>query len=318
MTIYYLDTSAINRLFDSPSSKSLSQIIRERAVVYPSIFNIAELGSESDEMRRTGLIKLVKNISQKYRPLAMPADLLKRSIEGVKVWAMDMDHSISPEWDGVWVALNDPQSIDERAYQEILSWKKKQEEWFQNMHSRGRSAMQEAVNNLPQNDSSAFKSSFLGMLNFYPLDGQFVKNVVSDLVSRSGANVQIDSELVERILKHSEHWRFFLKSMAYGLYVRSVKSTHFSKKRNPGSIDTQQAVYLAACDVFVTADIQQRRMLRLLAPFGHKKRQILSYAEFELNLKKFHNLLTTALSRRPKLPLCPPLMRNVSKGRGNL
>jgi hypothetical protein len=68
--------------------------------------------------------------------------------------------------------------------------------------------------------------------------------------------------------------------MAYGMYVRSVKVTHFSKKRNPGSIDTQQAIYLTLCNVFVTADEEQYKMLRLLAPFGHKQRYVWKYPKF--------------------------------------
>ncbi len=69
--------------------------------------------------------------------------------------------------------------------------------------------------------------------------------------------------------------------MVYGLFARGLKQTNFSKKQNPGSIDTQQAIYLAACDVFVTADRAQRRMLRLLVPFGHKKREVWTFNEFE-------------------------------------
>lgn len=287
MTAFYLDTSAINNLYDSPSLDLLSQLILNQTVVYPSIFNVTELGCDSDEKRRAGLLKLTKEISGNYRPFAMPSDLLRRSLEAVSVWAKDMEHCMGREWDGVWMALNDPNLIDEGAYREILEWKKQQEEWFQGMHDRGRPAMQEAIDRVAAAERSAFTSSFSKMIRFYPPDGDFVKGVVSDLATRAGANVEIDGQLVERIIKHSEHWRFFLTSMAYGLYVRSVRPTHFSRKRNPGSIDTQQAVYLSACDIFVTADIQQRRMLRLLVPFGHKKRRVWTSAEFEMFLRSF-------------------------------
>ncbi|MBL7177875.1 MAG: hypothetical protein ISS66_18795 [Desulfobacteraceae bacterium] len=285
MTIFYLDTSTINRIFDSPYTDSLSKVIQKNVIVYPSVLNIAELGAESDEVRRVGLLKLTKEISGNYRPLAMPSDLLKRSLECLQVWAKDMDHSMDTKWDGIWVALNDPSRIDERAYQEIIEWKAQQEKWFQDMHNRGRPAMQEAINRMSKNQKNSFTSSFSKMIKFYPPEGEFVKTTVSDLASRSGVDIEISDEFVERVINHSEHWRFFLTSMAYGLYSRSVKPTHFSKKRNPGSIDTQQAVYLVACDIFVTDDIQQHRMLRLLMTFGHKKRKIYSYTEFEANLR---------------------------------
>ena len=56
------------------------------------------------------------------------------------------------------------------------------------------------------------------------------------------------------------------------------------KRINPGSIDTQQAIYLATCDTFVTSDLEQRRMLRLLVPFGHKKRSVMEYSKFSKHL----------------------------------
>lgn len=285
MTIFYLDTSAINKILDSPYADSLTKVIQKNVIVYPSVLNIAELGAASNEARRVGLLKLTKEISGNYRPLAMPSDLLKRSLGCVQVWEKDMDHSMGTEWDGVWIALNDPSRIDGRAYQEITEWKMQQEKWFQDMHDRGRPAMQETINRMSKDQKYSFTSSFSKMIKFYPPDGEFVKTTVSDLASRSGVDVEISEKFVERIIKHSEHWRFFLTSMAYGLYSRSVKPTHFSKKKNPSSIDTQQAVYLAACDNFVTDDIQQHRMLRLLATFGHKKRKIYSYTEFEATLK---------------------------------
>ena len=60
--------------------------------------------------------------------------------------------------------------------------------------------------------------------------------------------------------------------MVCGMYGRSIRTGQFGKDKNPGSIDTQQSIYLAICDVFVTADRLQRRMLRLLACFGHRKK----------------------------------------------
>jgi hypothetical protein len=278
---FYLDTSAINSLFDSPNLGRISARISKRDVVYPSVFNVAEIGATSDKARRFGLLKLTKQLSGDYRPLAMPADLLKRALASVRVRAKDMDHSMGPEWEGVWIALSDPSRIDDAAYKEIVEWKRKQEEWFQEMHDNGRPKMQSYINRLSEPDRHSLTSRFSRHVKAYSPEGEFVKGLVFDLATRSGANIEIDSVLVDEIIGHSEHWRFFLTSMAYGLFARGVRQTNFSKKQNPGSIDTQQAVYLAACDIFVTADNEQRRMLRLLAPFGHKKRAVWAFDEFE-------------------------------------
>lgn len=285
MSIFYLDTSAINRLHNSPYSKHLVDVIRYHPViVYPSVFNVAELSATPDEQRRCSLLQLIKRISRNYRPLAMPQELLRRSIEGVSVWATDMDSSMGPEWEGVWLALNDPRLITSEDYEEVVQWKQREEGWFQRMHDRGRPELQEKLNHLPPSDRSSFTSGFSKMIRFFTPENVIVKKFIHDLATQAGADVQIDGVLVEKIIRYSEHWRFFLAGMAYGLYARSVKLTHYSRKKNPGSIDTQQAIYLAECGVFVTADAPQRRMLRILAKFGNKKRQVWSYENFEVYL----------------------------------
>jgi hypothetical protein len=216
-------------------------------------------------------------ISSNYRPFAFPTELLKRSLESVKVWAPDMDNSMSHKWDGVWMILNDPLLIDNRAFEEIKEWKLQQETWFNDMHERGRPHLQKVLSNTPI--SHQFRN-YSDLLRYHSPDKQLNKDFVYDIASRLLLNESVTYDLVDRILAHSEHWRFFLSSMLYSLYTRSVQKSHYSKSKNPGSIDTQQAIYLAACDVFVTADKKQRNMLRLLVPLGHKKRQVWNYKMF--------------------------------------
>jgi len=279
--IFYLDTSAINSLFDDLSLAQLLPAISKRALIYPSIFNVAEIGATPDKARRLGLLKLTKQISRNYRPLALPSDLLKRALTNIKMRAESMDHSMGPEWDGVWLALNEPSLIDGPVYEETVEWKRNQEEWFHDMHKNGRTKMQAYLDRLSASDRVSLVSRFSGLARQYSPEGEFVRGVVADLATRSGAKVEIDRELVNDILRYSEHWKFFLASMIYGLFSRGVRQKNFSKNKNPGSIDSQQAVYLAACDVFVTSDKQQRRMLRLLVPFGLKKRAVWTFKQFK-------------------------------------
>jgi len=164
--IFYFDTSAINYLFDDSKLPLIRQTIKEKTVIYLSVFNIAELASTSNEERRFGLLKLSKEISGGYRPLAMPGDLLRRSLEAVNIWAKDMDYSMGPEWEGVWIALNDPGQIDEETYQETIKWKKNQEEWYQRMHDKGRPRMQKAIKSLPPNKFYGLSSSFSKLLRY--------------------------------------------------------------------------------------------------------------------------------------------------------
>jgi uncharacterized protein with PIN domain len=277
---FYLDTSAINSLYDDPKASKLIEAIKKNAYVYVSIFTIAEIAAESNAHRRIGLIKIVKDMISGYRPAAMPADILRRSLEAISMWAPTMNHSMGSQWNGVWIALNDPGLINCRGYQEVTSWKQQQEKWYQDMHNKGRPEVQRILAKLPPKERLDLASQFSRFLKYYLSHPNFVEELVNYIASRTSANVKIDDELVRRIIRHSEYWRFFLLGHAYGVHALSVRMSHFAKDKNPGSIDTQQSIYLAICDVFVTSDQQQHRMLRLLTPFGHKKRQVWKYSKF--------------------------------------
>ena len=158
MIRFYFDTSAINKLNDDPQSSDLKNEILKLGVVYPSVFNIAEFASEFDKERRICLLKLIHEISSGYRPLAMPVELLTRSIKSVSAWARDMNHSMGPKWEGIWIAMSDPSQIDKRAFQEVIEWKKSQEEWFQEMHDRGRPRVQEVIRKFPKAEINGVKA----------------------------------------------------------------------------------------------------------------------------------------------------------------
>lgn len=282
MRTFYLDTSAINSLLDDADRSDLTDRLGTHFKVYISVFTVAELAATSEEGRRVGLVTLARDISGGYRPLAMPRDVLTRSLKAVQGWEKEMGVSMGEEWNGLWVALCNPDLIDQKAYSEVVQWKDHQERWYHEMHHKGRPRMQEVINRLPAKEKNAFGSSFPNLIRAYNQRPDFINNAVYDIVS--SLNMILNRQRVQRLIDHSEYWRFFLASMVYGLHVRSVKPTDYGKRKTPGSIDTQQAIYLATCDVFVTADNQQHRMMRLMVPFGHKKRWVWNYTQFRTGL----------------------------------
>ena len=281
MRTFYLDTSAINSLFDDADRSDLVDRLGTHSKVYISVFTVAELAATLDRNRRIGLVTLAREVSGGYHPLAKPGDLLKRSLKATQGWKKEIDASMGSEWGGLWMVLCNPDLIDQKAYSEVICWKEQQEKWYQDMHDRGRPRMQQAIAKLPAKEKDAFGSSFPNLIRAYNQRPDFINNAVYDIVS--SLNMILNRERVQRLIDRSEYWRFFLASMAYGLHRRSVQATRFSKKINPGSIDTQQAIYLATCNVFVTADNQQHRMMRLIVPFGHrhKRRYIWTYECFK-------------------------------------
>jgi hypothetical protein len=279
MPILYLDTSAINHLYDDPKSTQLIDTLKRKAKVYLSVYNIAELASTSDENRRVELINTAKKISNTYHPLAMPGDLLKRSLAAICTGQSKMINSIDKNWEGIWITLSNPRQLDEEGFNEICAWKRKQEEWYHKMHENGRPSMQKVILELPKSKQNELFNSFSRTINYYSKQNELLESFIKKINLSVNLKISIE-EIVRRIITHSEHWRFFLAGMVYGLYVRSIRTSRYGKKNNPGSIDTQQSIYIAMCDIIISADDNQYKMMRLLVPFGHKKRYAWNYAQF--------------------------------------
>jgi len=279
MKTIYLDTSAINYIYDDSRSDRITSILKEKARIYLSIFNIVELACEKDKNRRIGLIKIAKKLIGNYLPLAMPGELLKRSLISICFGKKNMNNSMSKDWDAIWIALNEPELIDNEEYSEIITWKKNQEKWYQNMHESGRPKIQKAIQQLPKSEQKKLTYSFSRTITYYSKQQDLVTSLIDNISFNNKLKLRND-EIAQIIITHSEHWRFFLAGMVYGLYSRSLRFQNYGKKKNPGSIDTQQSIYLSTSDIIVTADNYQFRMMRLLVPFGHIKRYAWNYKKF--------------------------------------
>lgn len=285
---FYLDTSAINHLYDDPQHTLLTSILDKKKNVFISIFTFAEIASTKNKTRRNGLLKLTSSLLGGYIPAAMPGDLLKRSFLGIYKHEKDMNHSMDSKWNGIILALVNPELIDEETFDEIVQWKTQQEHWYHKMHDEGRPKLQSLLSTLHSDERNAISMSFPSFIRYYLSKPEFIQDIVIDIALKHGYELTVDRNIAQAILYNSEHWRFFLLGMAYGLYVRSIRNSHYSRDRNPGSIDTQQSIYLTTCDIFVTADHQQYNMLRYVNIFGNKQRHIWKYNRFRNWLMCYH------------------------------
>jgi hypothetical protein len=274
----YFDTSAVNWLAKDQDSTAVVNRICAYSGVYISAFTVAELAATALKEQRNRLLKITKTISSNWRPLAMPNELLKRSLNAMLSKANRIDASIGSEWDGVWYALNDPDLIDDEAYKEVIGWKAQQEKWYQEMHDSGRPHIQDALAELSAQERHSLTLRPSKILRYFVNHPDYLPNLISEMAIGCGLKT-FDKGLSNSVLQ-LEPWRFFLSGMVYGFYTRSLQRTHFGKQSNPGSIDTQQAIYLSGCSTFVTCDFRQCQMMRWLLPMGHIKRKVWHYTRF--------------------------------------
>lgn len=232
------------------------------------MFTFVELAATRDKSHGAVMLEYARKISAGIKPLALPGDLLIRSREAIRLRRTEMDNSISSKWDGLWTAFNDPGIMEDIDYEEIVNWKRQQEDWFAKMHTNGRTGVQQHFEETGSSDCVAYRrfSSFVRQI----MAGDH--ELLELIIGMSPPDIAISEIEARELGERSEHWRFLLTALAYSIWCRGFKRQNYGRSSSPGSIDVQQAIYIAACDRFVTSDVQQFKMARQIMPFGHKKR----------------------------------------------
>jgi hypothetical protein len=286
MRYVYFDTSIINRLFNDSNNNAITEKILENFHVRLSVFNICEISAESDINRRSNLISFSQKLLNGFRPLDMTHDLLKRSLIAYKNEDQEFTCTIEEDKSYIWDLLCES-PLNSEAYDDLIKIKDYSEKWYQTMHNNGRDEMQEILKSMPTEERDRLQSSEDSF--FKEMCNKRKDHIVDFIVNYVEANIpevqNISKEEALFIFENVGPWRFFPLGMAHGIYKRSIQQINYSKKKdkkNPGYIDTQQAVYLPFNDIFVTNDGEQYNMLRLLSKFDlSQKRKIMKFDEFK-------------------------------------
>lgn len=273
MNIYF-DTSVINDIaYDSKSNNLVNAIINEFDS-HISMLNIVEILSASDPRERAKLLNIARTISKGSYPIAGPYDILNRSLEAYLNAAKSMEFSISEQDRGIWAVLMNPELADETARAEVSDWKRQHEDWLQSAHTSSRPSLQDLSKLLPDEDRKTLQSR-ASFLRYYANHEGFLQEILEELVQATPYSKQYAGRELD--ILEIEPWRFYLSAIAVSIFNRSIQVQGYKKRKNAGTVDTEQAVYLAATDVFVTSDIAQEKMLRLVKCFGSVHREVWSY-----------------------------------------
>jgi hypothetical protein len=272
MNIHYLDTSAVNALVDD---NGVTPRVLERFLlcnrVYVSCINLAEIGATKSEARRTKLVECLQVLGGNHRPLVFPSEGLRRSLAAYSQQAADLDWSIDDDLEGMWIALNQPGDIDERAVQELADFTATEEKQYQNMHDEVRPALQQAA----RTEGDPFGSG-AGLIRQYCQRDDFLAGFFGPLIQDLGYDDLAPQ--APAMIRSLEPWIFYFGALLHGVYDRALQLEGYGRRSHPGGLDSQQAIYLATCHCFVTNDRAQRRVLRHLARMGHVPRRVIDYS----------------------------------------
>lgn len=285
MTVYYLDTSAINCLLRNPARASIvSYLTAFPCEVRLSALNVVELAATGNSESRTALLSLANELSCGRRPLEFPSDLMRIYLNAYAAGESNAVITLSEEHDGLWVVLREPETIENVDRFEVLEWKSQQERWYlemyENGNGNGRLHLQYVVTNLSAMDRQRVRRHPMALLRHYWADSRFIEDSFAEFFSRCGHPDTFRGR-VHEVLGDLEPWMFYFAAIGYGIFLRCVQENNYGRCGCAGSIDTQQAIYLAFCDVFVTADSGQRRIMKPLTRLGRIPRRVISFNELK-------------------------------------
>ena len=279
----YFDTSALNRLHDVKNRSSVLALMQKRFSTCISGFVVVECIGTSNASRRSSLLRLVATIQEDALPLADPSVILHRSLSAHLRDAYSYRNSIGTEQLAMLDLYEDPGNLHANADNLAQQWNQHQKNWYEAMHREGRPKMQTVLDRVQYLSKRPLSGSFSAFLSALVSDHNFLRSIVNQFAVPL-ARQSLSTEGALRILNILEPWRMFFAGFAYGIYRRSVRRQGHGRRRNPGTVDTLQTIYLGECDVFVSADKSHLRMMKLLNMIGRNRRQVVSF-------EKFHDLL---------------------------
>jgi hypothetical protein len=211
----------------------------------------------------------------------------RRSLEAFVRGSDKINYFKSPDNFPELFFLLDPYCVSDKTYTEIL---RAGSGGIEPRHHASMSSMRaeskETVKRFPPPDKAVIQQGRAAFLRNLVNDPSFLTDWMMGELAESdfaGLNNKVVGRELE-VLLALDAWRFTVASTNLQIYDKLIKESGYGRRRNPGWADTKQSVYLAAADVFVTEDISQRNMLRLVAKFGRTPRRIWSYHRLKSEL----------------------------------
>ncbi len=283
---YCLDTSALNRLLDDPEREAIVTGMLVGASFRISAYNVIEAAKTKNVSRRQELVRLMRRLAENKRPLDPPNYLIRAVARGYAQRSPKGEVSLTvnadPNLEGVWVALNEPERIDEEVRAELLAWAEKWENDYDGIAAGPRQEFQELFDKYPEQRPRTPAATIRSyMKHDQQIFEQFVAPIFEKETGKTLSRPEYDDLIAERM------WALYFGGYAYACHQRAVQTDRFSRNRNAGGVDLGQAVYLRLCDRFVTNDKAQYRGLRFLNRFnraaGHET-EVLRYDTFRRRL----------------------------------
>jgi hypothetical protein len=169
-----------------------------------SAVNVAEAACCHRPEKREALLRLMCMLSGGCRPLALPGDLFRSEIEAYALGRPFKTITVGAEHEGLWIALNSPEDIDEADVEHANRYRTEQERQFREMHESARPRFQEVVN------AGAAKgiTSASRLIRHFKNDEKFIESTVAYFIQPSSLAHRLKGRELE-FLQNVPGWQRF-------------------------------------------------------------------------------------------------------------
>ena len=286
---FCFDTSALNQLHDDVARDALITALLAGGPFWITSYNVLEAAKTKDVGRRHSLVRMMRRLADGKPPLSRPNTLVRAiarayfeaGLNGEPRFAANNDR----ELEGLWVALKEPELLDEEIRDEAQAWASEWEANYDAIASGARDRFQSVFANSPKDRPHTAAVTLRG---FMRNDDKMFSRLVAPIYEQETGKPLSRAEY-DRMMEEPT-WALYLGGYGYALHHRSVKTLRFGKTNNAGGIDLGQAVYLRFCERFVTHDRPQYRALRFLNRFSRAAKyeaEVLTYEAFRRRLLPF-------------------------------
>ena len=290
--IFCLDTSAINQFNRIRDREELVECLLRDNDVYISTLNIIEIGKTPDPELREQLRAMAKRLAKDYHPLELTNHLVQQICRAFQNGITTLSWSIAQEREQFWAALSEPYAIGESERQELTAWAEKLESGQRSTNEDFRKEVERIfANSEEKRPDTPGKLARLYMSNtmlLYEATAQIYKGVTDRVLPLSRLETFLEAK--------PGIWALYLAAQAYSIFYNCVwaEGQHWAEghhRQNPvGLLDLWAAVYLAACDYFITNDTRgggQYNALRWLNQFNVRKppTKVITWSSFRRRLK---------------------------------
>jgi hypothetical protein len=217
-------------------------------------------------------------MTQDRRPVEEPTLLIRRAITAYATGRPDFEYSVGSENQAAWSVLQDPDILDSETSVKMRDDQLARSRSFSAMHRLARPEFSELAMALGS-DSPRHAGR---LIKIYRANDSFLKEAVEEIYQPISGRRLAEGEAV-LILSAVPEFSGYLLGWAHSIFSRSLASSGFGSA-NAGDRDLLFATYLGRLGLFVTADEEQYRALRLIGRYFAPACKVMRYREVRRQL----------------------------------